>query len=31
MDRIADLAGVSKPMLYAYFGSKQGLYVGSEP
>src|SRR5579864_3533760 len=22
MDRIADLAGVSKPMLYAYFGSK---------
>jgi AcrR family transcriptional regulator len=27
MDRIADLAGVSKPMLYAYFGSKQGLYV----
>jgi AcrR family transcriptional regulator len=27
MDRIAELAGVSKPMLYAYFGSKQGLYV----
>src|SRR5437764_1457115 len=27
MDRIADLAGVSKPMLYAYFGSKEGLYV----
>jgi AcrR family transcriptional regulator len=27
MDRIAKLAGVSKPMLYAYFGSKEGLYV----
>ena len=27
MDRIADRAGVSKPMLYAYFGSKEGLYV----
>jgi AcrR family transcriptional regulator len=27
MDRIADQAGVSKPMLYAYFGSKEGLYV----
>ena len=27
MDRIAELAGVSKPMLYAYFDSKQGLYV----
>lgn len=27
MDRIADLAEVSKPMLYAYFGSKEGLYV----
>ena len=27
MDRIAGLAGVSKPMLYAYFGSKEGLYV----
>jgi AcrR family transcriptional regulator len=27
MDRIAQLAGVSKPMLYAYFGSKEGLYV----
>lgn len=26
MDRIAALAGVSKPMLYAYFGSKEGLY-----
>jgi len=28
MDNIAELAGVSKPMLYAYFGSKEGLYVG---
>lgn len=27
MDRIASLAGISKPMLYAYFGSKEGLYV----
>lgn len=27
MDRIAGLAGISKPMLYAYFGSKEGLYV----
>ncbi len=27
MDRIAGDAGVSKPMLYAYFGSKEGLYV----
>jgi len=27
MDRIAGLADVSKPMLYAYFGSKEGLYV----
>jgi AcrR family transcriptional regulator len=27
MDRIAARAGVSKPMLYAYFGSKEGLYV----
>ncbi len=27
MDRIAQLAGVSKPMLYSYFGSKEGLYV----
>jgi AcrR family transcriptional regulator len=27
MDRIADQAGVSKPMLYAYFGSKEGLYA----
>jgi AcrR family transcriptional regulator len=27
MDEIADLAGVSKPMLYAYFGSKEGLYI----
>ena len=27
MDRIAERVGVSKPMLYAYFGSKEGLYV----
>jgi AcrR family transcriptional regulator len=26
MDRIAHLAGISKPMLYAYFDSKEGLY-----
>jgi AcrR family transcriptional regulator len=27
MDEIAALADVSKPMLYAYFDSKEGLYV----
>jgi AcrR family transcriptional regulator len=27
MDEIAEAAGVSKPMLYAYFDSKQGLYL----
>jgi AcrR family transcriptional regulator len=27
MDEIAELADVSKPMLYAYFGSKEGLYI----
>ncbi len=27
MDEIATLADVSKPMLYTYFGSKEGLYV----
>jgi AcrR family transcriptional regulator len=27
MDEIAHLAEVSKPMLYTYFGSKEGLYV----
>jgi AcrR family transcriptional regulator len=27
MDEIASLAGVSKPMLYAYFGSKEGLFL----
>ena len=27
MVRIAGLAGVSKPMLYAYFDSKEGLYI----
>lgn len=26
MDEIADAAGISKPMLYNYFGSKEGLY-----
>ncbi len=27
MDAIAETAGISKPMLYNYFGSKHGLYV----
>jgi AcrR family transcriptional regulator len=27
MDEIARLAGISKPMLYAYFTSKEGLYL----
>jgi AcrR family transcriptional regulator len=27
MDEIAQSAGISKPMLYNYFGSKRGLYV----
>lgn len=27
MDEIAAAAGISKPMLYNYFGSKQGLYL----
>src|SRR5437763_11095013 len=27
MDAIAAAAGISKPMLYNYFGSKQGLYL----
>jgi AcrR family transcriptional regulator len=27
MDEIAAQAGISKPMLYAYFGSKEGLYL----
>jgi AcrR family transcriptional regulator len=27
MDEIASLAEVSKPMLYTYFGSKEGLYL----
>ena len=27
MDDIAQAAGISKPMLYNYFGSKQGLYA----
>lgn len=29
MDEIADGAGISKPMLYAYFDSKEGLYLAS--
>ncbi|MEU4802899.1 TetR/AcrR family transcriptional regulator [Actinosynnema sp. NPDC023587] len=28
MDEIAELVGVSKPMLYEYFGSKEGLLIG---
>jgi AcrR family transcriptional regulator len=28
MDEIAEQAGVSKPMLYAYFGSKEGCRHG---
>jgi AcrR family transcriptional regulator len=27
METIAETAGISKPMLYNYFGSKQGLYL----
>jgi AcrR family transcriptional regulator len=27
MDDIAELADVSKPLLYAYFDSKEGLYI----
>lgn len=27
MDEIAAAAGISKPMLYNYFGSKEGLYI----
>src|SRR5215212_2640227 len=27
MDEAAEQAGVSKPMVYAYFGSKDGLYL----
>jgi AcrR family transcriptional regulator len=29
MDDIADRVGVSKPMLYEYFGSKEGLLIGT--
>jgi len=29
MDEIAEAAGISKPMLYAYFGSKEGLFVAA--
>jgi AcrR family transcriptional regulator len=28
VDAIAEAAGISKPMVYAYFGSKEGLYRG---
>jgi len=28
MDDVAAEAGVTKPMIYAYFGSKQGLFLG---
>src|SRR5262249_4721855 len=28
MDQIADQVGISKPMIYAYFDSKEGLYRG---
>lgn len=28
VDAIAEGAGISKPMVYAYFGSKEGLYRG---
>ena len=27
VDAIADGAGITKPMVYAYFGSKEGLYI----
>jgi AcrR family transcriptional regulator len=27
MDEIAERAGITKPMIYTYFGSKEGLYV----
>src|SRR5256714_5258063 len=27
MDEIAAASGITKPMLYSYFGSKEGLYV----
>jgi AcrR family transcriptional regulator len=27
MDEIAERAGITKPMLYSYFGSKEGLFV----
>ncbi len=27
MDEIAEAAGITKPMLYRYFGSKEGLYA----
>src|SRR3954470_19518463 len=27
MDEIAEATGITKPMLYSYFGSKEGLYL----
>jgi AcrR family transcriptional regulator len=29
MDDIADASGITKPMLYAYFDSKEGLFMGA--
>jgi AcrR family transcriptional regulator len=29
MDEIAESVGITKPMLYAYFGSKEGLYAAT--
>ena len=28
MDAIAEAAGITKPLIYSYFGSKEGLYAG---
>lgn len=28
MDAIAEATGITKPLLYSYFGSKEGLYAG---
>jgi AcrR family transcriptional regulator len=28
MDAIADATGITKPLIYSYFGSKEGLYAG---
>lgn len=29
MDEIAELTGITKPIIYAYFGSKEGLYLAA--